>query len=71
MGVFGSIFISRSKDKLNELDATTVIEAQSPFSAPDGEILRCDIDLFDQHPLLFEKLQEALRDLKPLLEGKR
>ena len=66
----GSIFINRVNDGSDELSASLVVQSQSVVPAPDGEILRCDIDLFNDHPLAFEKLNEAIRNFKPLLVGR-
>ena len=67
----GSVFINRVDDGSNELSATLVVEPTTVLPTPSREVLRCDIDLLNDHPLAFEKLNEALSNFKPLLETAR
>ena len=60
----------RPSDVVGEFDACMGIDVQSPGPAPDGECLRVDIRLYDEGPLAFAALDDAVRSLKPFLIGR-
>jgi len=49
----------------SEFIACVGIEPQVSSSTPGGKVLECDIHLFDNHPLAFDVLVDAIRGLKP------